>query len=471
MKKIVSFLVIIFSPVISYAEFALEHLTRAEGVYIIDSITHSNNRHVKNSFSSENDMLLLFSETHVEDPAHPGNRTIYYKKYYHENGKLQREGLSCGRDIGIWSYYDTTGFLFKEFDFSTNKRTLFGMEKEPLDWVFDSVICLAEQFAIRHYGKDFYKKYIVLSKTVSWSTARYFPYGNCLPNTPAKPAKEYSVYMGAVFNDSVSGADISVNFDSLLHITWVSYLRDTANFFPKINVSYASALRIAKENGFYDVSLGDWDEDIKAYSWYSSITFSSEGDDWHSRTHGKCLRINSQTGKYSIKYCDGGFDADGFISDFQKEWTDTVKTPADHKQISFSNATLDFPMDWILTENYHYKTYEDSYYMTHGTDTLRMNEYCGSFEEYYNPDRPVEDEASERAFLSYFKDSTVQGRKMEIKIIQMKNDRYSIKYSITESGVAFNCGPIVYEFKATASSAAGRDELLTILKTVRFRTY
>jgi hypothetical protein len=471
MKRIICLLLIVFSPLLSRAAFDPDHLTKAETAYIIDSITHSNNRHVKNSFSNENDNLLLFCEIHVEDPAHADNRTIYYKKYYHENGKLQREGLSSGRDIGIWSYYDTTGFLFKEFDFSTHKRTLFGMDKEPLDWVFDSVICLAEQFAIRHYGSDFYKKYIVVSKTVSWSTARYFPYGNCLPNTPVKPAVEYSVHIGAVFNDSVSGAGITVNFDSLLHIHWVSYLRDTANFFPKINVSYASALKIAKENGFSDVSLGDWDEDIKAYSWYSSITLSSEGDDWHQRTHGKCLSINSQTGKYSIKYCDGGFDADGFISDFQKDWVDTVKTPTDRKQISFSNATLDFPMDWILTENYHYKTYEDSYYMTHGTDTLRMNEYCGSFGEYAYRERPIEDEASERAFLAYFKDGTVQGRKMKIQIFPLANGHYSIKYTITESGVAFNCGPIVYEFKATASSAAQRDELLSVLKTVRFRTY
>jgi hypothetical protein len=447
-----------------------DSLTKSETLHLIDSITHSPFRRISNVFSYENNKLMLSQEIYLSFPTQSNEGPISYMKHFHENGKVQREGLLSGHEVGTWMYYDTTGRLYKEYDFTSHTRKLYGMEIEPLEWAFDSVVNMTERFMFRHYAA-FNKTQIRIDTLVTWYPNRYLP-GSCSwPDIPLVPPKEYTVYARVIINDSITGTFHSFKYDSNLQLADIYniYFEDTATFYPKLKISYDYALKLARSKGFNSVSLSEWDKERKAFFWTASKTLSSEGTARHQRTHEQGIEINGNTGKYSIREYSGGYDADGFISDFQDDWNDTLQTAEGWKSEQLSKLTLDLPVNWITISNYHHKGSYRDYLFTDGTDTLFYRETCGYFADSENG-RYKRDELREKAFEAHFPKGTVQGRSMEMLFI-VDNGQFRIEYSIEESGVAFNCGPVNYMFKTSKMDDARADLMLSILKTVRFSTY
>jgi hypothetical protein len=148
-----------------------------------------------------------------------------------------------------------------------------------------------------------------------------------------------------------------------------------------------------------------------------------------------------------------------------------LQTAEGWKEQNFGNLTINVPVNWIRTSNYHHKGSYSDYFLANGTDTLFYKEDCGMyFREKYHP-MDIEDKIPEKNFLSYFVNGTVQGREIDLEILQHPDKKYSITYNLTESGIAFNCGPIVYRFETHHLSSEGKTEMLEILKTIRFGSY
>ncbi len=487
------FATLIFFSLPCKADYDFTKITKEETNHIIDSLLHDPLREIMLDY--EGDSCL-----HRQSVSIPGSPLIYYR-YYYPTGKLLREGLTYpSRDrVGTWKYYDEQGKFYKEFDFSSGKRTLYGMEKEKFDWLFDSLKALTKKFLVAHFGKKFVDEHIRIDPYMPWNSTREFEsYGTAWPDMPhAIPDDYMETFSYIVYNDTIISETLSMDFDENFKMWEFNDMDDISNYHPDLKMDYNHAKAVAKKNGFNgDVSL-IWDEQKNRYYWKTdSVLFHSETI---NTTHDSIreISIDATTGRKRIRILCYNMEEniDGYFSDFNKSCNDTVKIPAGWKKETIGAIIFNLPQDWIKTDLY--KGYEHTYTFSNGKDSIRIEsrsfisiesdpipEVENARQEIHylpngkdsvvtikpEPVYPIADTASINKFMSAYPEKTIQGREMKIGIWLQKDGTYNMKLVIYDSGVGMLGESPNDSFIANHVTAKQRDLILAVYKSIHFST-
>jgi hypothetical protein len=85
----------------------------------------------------------------------------YYKDYYWDTHTIKEEGIfEDGYCFGLWKYYDKKGTLYKEIDFETGNKRLYGGGSEPYDDVLLEMRTKGDSILKACFGSAFFERYI-----------------------------------------------------------------------------------------------------------------------------------------------------------------------------------------------------------------------------------------------------------------------------------------------------------------------
>lgn len=199
----------------------------------------------------------------------------YYKEFYFNTHRLKEQGVfEDGYCVGVWRYYDNKGKLYKEIDFETGHKTLFGGRTEPFDDIFIEMKSKGDSTLRSFFGSGFFESHI------QWDPNRSYYYsqndsGNWFEIPSEKPERfllRYFVKLDS--KNKYSTIEFELNRKGRIISGEETLGLKQCNSGCKFSVDYSKAIEVAKQNG---LKLGDKKHYVYL-SWTKSMTSKTRSD-------------------------------------------------------------------------------------------------------------------------------------------------------------------------------------------------
>lgn len=389
---------------------------------------------------------------------------LSYSEIYRDDGTLKCKGLTTGYSpipVGTWWFCDSTGKVYKEYDYSTQRNIVYENKSEPMAWMFDSVCRTTRLEFEKRYGVDYAKRHIKISQYVKWySHETGSEYTGNYPLMPRKNPYTYHVSANIMY-DSIIVDRLTLTLDSSLTVVRPKDPRETPKKRKPFKLGFNQAALYASNAGYSTPRLF-WSEDFHDFYWRSEKCEETTDpyDDENCHTF-----IRSATTGDPIPYFLVDRPTCRPSTQFKEYCRDTFVVPPGQKEIGFAGGSFAVPMPWLVTTSYN--NYRRKSYMTNGHDTIFGISDCASWAYAYES-RTVMDTASMNKFKSRFANGNIQGRYFDVKVVVRGVDLYDIRFTVIEPINALNCGQITSEYTAFGVNGQTRDLMLGIFATMHF---
>lgn len=450
---------IIISAIIVNVCAAKSFLTTAQTKDTIQHILTSNYRYYAiNHFSGGG----FSKETSCDD-----SRYTYYQ-YFRDDSSIVERGLRDDNGAaGTWWYFDSNGKKYKEYNFTTHKRTLFGMTREPYEELIDSVQRLSMKAMVNYLGASYTASHVRISRTdVEWYVheMRMGRTYSSYPHMPWTTPYAFHVSANIIYHDTIIVGSLNLRFDSTLQLLTIGWDEPERIRRAEFKFDYDSASAYAIKNG-YTQPLLEWNKEFHDFYWV--FENCKRSDIPYERPDCDVRKICARTGE-GIPYMIAETRTCPTSTEFVARCPDTCRIPAGHKRIFFGGVIFTVPLDWFVTSvdggAYYYQ------YLTNGKDTIHSKHFCGREAMYHYRIGTAFDSAAQNSMYEKFPDHHIQHRSYSFTVGEGEtgSGRYELGFQLLEDISALSCGTITYKFYSDNLSQAQVMILTDILLTARF---